>query len=68
MKRHFNGVCPECGESDFSLGVDYTRYYRVTWDGDKFVTEFDHEEESCEPARFFCIRCGEYLEVPEELE
>ena len=72
MKKLTEGnLCPECGGDRFILAEDYTRYSVVTVEEGVLVAQFSCEEESeSDPLgspRFFCLGCGEYLEVPEEL-
>lgn len=66
-----SGVCP-CGSEDLVLAKDQTKYTLVTkgtkWE---FGASCAEQMESSDPmgdVRLFCATCGQYFNVPEELE
>ena len=68
-----NGVCP-CGRKDLMLAKDQTEYTPVTKEGDGgWEHKVSHTEDldSGGPIgslRLFCTACGQYFNVPEDLE
>lgn len=67
------GACAKCGSPDMKLAqdsTDYTNYWFVdgAWRRGKTHTEDMDSGDPLGNVRFFCNRCGEYHEVPEDLE
>lgn len=66
-----NGTCP-CGCKDLMLAKDQTEYTPVS-KADKWEQGTAHDEglDSGDPVgsvRLFCTACGQYFNVPEDLE
>ena len=66
-----NGVCP-CGCKDLMLAKDQTEYTPVTrgseWELGAAHTEDLDSGDPLGSLRLFCTACGQYFNVPEELE
>ncbi len=66
-----SGVCP-CGSKNLMLAKDQTEYTPVTKDTEwEFGAVSDELAENDDPmgsVRLFCTACGQYFNVPEELE
>ena len=62
--------CPAWEPGNWTVGVDYTSYYRI---GESGQLQHDHDEQGEPPddlnpmqggIRLFCGDCGEYIPVP----
>lgn len=66
-----NGVCP-CGCKDLVFARDQTEYTSVTKDSEwNYGASHVEQTENDDPmgnVRLFCTACGQYFNVPEELE
>ena len=68
-----DGVCP-CGCKDLMLAKDQTEYTPITkedgggWDYRGSYTEDLDSGDSMGDVRLFCTACGQYFNVPKELE
>ncbi len=77
MKKSIDGACPECEATELALAIDKTEYSTCAYVDGKFVATYssteDREDEGDEtlesqPVRFFCTKCGTYMEVPKEFK
>jgi len=72
MRKHLNGACPACGDTDFVLAEETVRYTDVkSVDGQLqrvAGTAREEPDEGEEAVRLFCSACGEYITVPKELQ
>lgn len=66
-----NGICP-CGCRDLMLAKDQTEYTPVSktneWEQSTAHTEDMDSGDPLGNVRLFCTACGQYFNVPEELE
>ena len=67
-----NGVCP-CGCKDLSLARDQTEYTQVSKEGSDWERGEPIIQDACTDrpdgdVRLFCASCGQYFNVPKELE
>ena len=68
-----NGVCP-CGCKDLMLAKDQTEYTPVTkeddgdWDCRASYAEDLDSGDPIGSLRLFCTACGQYFNLPKELE
>ena len=66
-----DGACP-CGSKDLMLAKDQTEYTPVTKDTEwEYGASYAEQMDSDDPVgnvRLFCTACGQYFNVPEELE
>lgn len=66
-----NGICP-CGCKDLMLAKDQTEYTPVSKaDEWEFATAHTEDMDSGDPlgdVRLFCTACGQYFNVPEDLQ
>lgn len=68
-----DGTCP-CGSKDLMLAKDQTEYTPVTkeddgdWEYKVSHTEDLDSGDTIGTLRLFCTACGQYFNVPEELE
>lgn len=62
------GACGECGNTNLTHAVDYTRYRDVTKEGGAWrVRSSCGANPPTGDERFFCTRCGTYFEMPDGL-
>ncbi|WP_087746390.1 MULTISPECIES: hypothetical protein [unclassified Acidovorax] len=67
-----DGVCP-CGSHDLVLARDQIEYTPVSkeggaWDYGASYAEQMYSDDPMGNVRLFCTACGQYFNVPEELE
>lgn len=67
------GACTKCGSPKMQLAVDQTRYTAYecvdgVWMDSGSNTEENGSDCPLGSVRFFCDHCGEYHELPENLE